>query len=272
MRTILSLFLVLAVALPASSQRVRVIEDDSWCDESKNYNRNQEKFCEVREISIPADRRTIYIDAGQNGGVSVEGWNKDEIFIRARVLTGARTKRKAKELADKTSIETRSAIEADYPGKNGGNWGKKEWVSVSYEIYAPKQSNIDVETFNGGVSLEDLEGDIEFEALNGGVSLTNLSGDVRGHTTNGGLKINLAGDEWDGDGLDVSTTNGGVVVSMDEDYSATLEVGTVNGSLELDFPVTVRGKLDNNIKVTLGDGGQRIRAKTTNGSVRVKHL
>ena len=64
---------------------------------------------------------------------------------------------------------------------------------------------------NGGISIADVSGRIDFSALNGGVVLKRVGGAVRGSTTNGGLVIELTGDRWDGDSLDVSTTNGGII-------------------------------------------------------------
>ena len=105
--------------------------------------------------------------------------------------------------------------------------------------------------------------------MNGGVSLKRVGGNVKGGTTNGGLSVELAGERWDGEALDVSTTNGGVSVSIPENYSARLETGTVNGHLSIDFPVTVQGNITKELAVNLGAGGATIRAMTTNGGVRI---
>ena len=56
---------------------------------------------------------------------------------------------------------------------------------------------------------------------------------------------------------------------MPEDYSARLETRTVNGNVDIDFPVTVQGSIGRSISTTLGDGGPLVRAVTTNGQVRV---
>jgi DUF4097 and DUF4098 domain-containing protein YvlB len=134
----------------------------------------------------------------------------------------------------------------------------------------PRKSNLDLETLNGGIRIEDVAGEIRAEATNGGLKLAQLAGDVDVHTTNGGLTVELSGKKWDGDGLDASTTNGGVKVWIPEDYNADLETGTVNGSVNFDFPITVQGKISKRIKATLGDGGPKIRITTTNGGVRLK--
>jgi hypothetical protein len=63
--------------------------------------------------------------------------------------------------------------------------------------------------------------------------VSNVGGDIRGETTNGGLNIDLKGDRWDGAGLDVETHNGGVRMTLPENYSAELETGTTNGGVTI---------------------------------------
>ena len=142
--------------------------------------------------------------------------------------------------------------------------------SVTYEIFVPHRTDLTLKTTNGGVSVSDVSGKIEFRAVNGGVSLRRLAGAVRGRTTNGGLSIELGGDRWDGEELDVQTVNGGVSMTMPANYSARLETSTSNGNLNVDFPVTVTGRVDRNLAVNVGTGGPRVRATTTNGGVTIK--
>ena len=92
---------------------------------------------------------------------------------------------------------------------------------------------------------------------------------MRGRTTNGGVSAELTGRTWEGDGLDLETTNGGVRLRIPEDYSARLETATVNGAIDIDFPVTVQGRIGRDFSTTLGRGGPLLRAETTNGQVRV---
>jgi DUF4097 and DUF4098 domain-containing protein YvlB len=161
-------------------------------------------------------------------------------------------------------VSSRS-IEADGPDQR-----KNESWGVSYELMVPNDTDLDLETMNGGIELADLDSRIRLTAVNGGVHLAGMAGDVEGRTTNGGLHVVLDGAEWDGAGLDLRTTNGGIALTIPEDYSAQLETGTVNGGIEVDFPITVRGRIGREINATLGDGGAPIRVRTTNGGVRIE--
>jgi len=243
-----------------------ILEDHSWCGEDDW----DERHCEVREIILPADRKLIAVDGGNNGGIEVEGWDRDEIRLRVKVKVWADDREEAEEIASEIEIVTDDrTIHAEGPNTNG-KWRRRGWA-VSYRLMVPKESNLDLETNNGGIDIVDVSGDIRFSATNGGIALLGLGGDVKGHTTNGGITVELLGDGWKGDGLNVSTTNGGVSVAVPETYNAELETGTVNGGIHVDFPIMVQGNIKRNLNTTLGDGGARIRVKTTNGGVHITH-
>lgn len=268
LRDVLVAALVLSLFASASvaAQKWTIIDDD-WCDEGR-WDRS-EHVCEVRETTIEADWKTITVDGGVNGGIRVEGWNKDEIRIRAKVKAWDHDKDSAREVLEDIDIKTdQETIVAKGPKLKGSRRG---W-SVSYELMVPNKSNLELETLNGGIAIENVDGEIVAEAVNGGLKLSQLAGDVDVHTTNGGVSVELHGDRWRGTGLDASTTNGGVKLWVPEDYNADLETGTVNGSIDFDFPVTVQGKISKRLRATLGEGGPKIRVVTTNGGVNLKHL
>jgi hypothetical protein len=195
----------------------------------------------------------------------VEGWERDVVEVRAKVWAQARDMDRAEQIADAVEVSmVRGRLSADGPSTD-----RRESWGVSWEVLVPFDTDLDIETHNGGITLTEVGGRIRFDALNGGVRLTEVAGDVRGSTTNGGLRIELAGAEWDGEGLDVQTTNGGVEIRVPEGYSARLETGTVNGGIDLDFPVRVEGRLGRRLATTLGEGGATVRATTTNGGVKI---
>lgn len=256
----------LAFGTTAMAQSVTVKTDDEWCDRDSRWHDDDDydRHCEVREFRISDGRDVIRVDAEPNGGISVTGWSERDVLVRAKVVTNASTMSAAREMARDVDIHTGATIRADGPRHR-----KRHWYSVSYEIFAPRESSLDLETKNGGVSIENFGGRVRFKTLNGGVELADLSGDVIGRTTNGGLSIHLTGSEWEGQGLDVETINGGVEIQVPRDYSAELEMGTVNGHIEVNFPIMIEGRLNRRLKTTLGDGGKLIRAVTTNGGVVV---
>ena len=258
-----SLILLSVVCLtPVFAQRGDA--KDLNCDDNSNKGRPQN--CLIKELTIPSTGGAITVDGKKNGGVSVKGWDRAEILVRAKIQTWAETEPEAQSLTGQISIETSGGrIQAEGPSTSG----ERGWA-VSFEVFVPRNSDLSLKTHNGGVSIADVRGQIEFEALNGGVSLKRLAGNVKGATVNGGLSIELTGNRWDGEGLNVQTTNGGVSMSIPENYSARLETSTVNGGMKIDLPLSVQGKIEREISTDIGSGGTTIRATTTNGGVTIR--
>jgi hypothetical protein len=220
--------------------------------------------CEMREQKIPAGPLTV--DASKNGGVAIRGWDQNEILVRARVQGAAASQAEADQLVKQIRIETAGGKVFAVGPETTKNY---QW-NVSYEIFVPRLTDLSLEAYNGGISIADVSGRIEFSGHNGGVVLKRVGGSVRGGTMNGGLVVELNGASWNGEELDVKTTNGGIVMAIPENYSAHLETGTVNGHLNIDFPVTVQGRIGRELAVNLGNGGPTVRAMTTNGGIKIK--
>jgi hypothetical protein len=83
----------------------------------------------------------------------------------------------------------------------------------------------------------------------------------------------LNGSSWRGSGLDVTTTNGGVVLTLPENYAAHVETGTVNGGFQSDFASLTVDRKDRSrparVSADLNGGGAPIRVVTTNGGIRI---
>jgi len=258
---------ILACGLTVSAQKK---EGSLQCRDNGDYDRLY-NHCEIKEQTLPAGG-AITVDGKQNGGISIKGWDRNEILVRAKVEARAPTQAEADQLAAQVRIET-AALNIHAEGPEGRD--KYQWY-VSYEIFLPRRSDLTLTAHNGGISVKEVSGKIDFTTLNGGVNLVSVGGNVQGRTTNGGVNVVLNGARWDGDALNVRTTNGGVNIIMPDNYSAHLETGTVNGNVSSDFsinvPLTERGRLPREISVDVGSGGPTIRATTTNGGVRVSRI
>jgi DUF4097 and DUF4098 domain-containing protein YvlB len=227
------------------------------------------RFCEVREQTLASVGR-LAVDPGRNGAVTVKGWLSNQVLVRSRVETWADSDSDAALLASRVQVNANTGqISASGPDSQGDSG----W-SASYEIFVPQSTDLDLKTYNGGITISDVRGRIGFAAHNGGVRLTRVAGDVAGATLNGAVNIELAGNTWDGRQLEVSTTNGGVTLSLPERYSAQLRTETANGRVRSELPPAAAGNLisTRNLEVTLGSGGPLIHVSTTNGGVTVKRL
>ena len=250
------------------AERYAEMQVGTDADPCRNYNDRDDDYyqhCEVRDSTLPPG--PLNVDAGQNGGVSVEAWDRNEIRVRAIVRGSARDEARARSIASQVQVQAGGGrVYA-----NGPDLERREWWSVSYRINVPRQNDLDLSATNGGITIVGVSGNLRFDTTNGGVKLQDVGGRVNGATRNGGLDVRLTGTRWEGEGLDVETSNGGVTLSIPDGYNAELETRTVNGGLNIDFPITVQGELTSRrgITTTLGSGGPPVRARTTNGGVKI---
>jgi len=266
MRTVMALIVSAALGPPAAFGQMRDNRDKQLTCETRGYNR-QAHSCEIRETSFSSPGH-IVANPGQNGGVSIRGWLRTDVLVRSRVEGWADSDAEAASLVKQINVETSGgSITAHGPF----NAGHREGWSVSYEIFVPQASNVEVRSFNGGIDVSDVNGTLRAETMNGGIHLARMAGEVTGTTTNGGVHVELMGFSWQGRELDLRTTNGGVTVSMPAGYSAHVKAETVNGGVNSEFPLTVTGRLNTrDIDANVGSGGPLIHISTVNGGVNIR--
>lgn len=258
---VIAALMTVPAAAVAQVAPVRV-EEDTEC--GRWYDNDRDRYCEVREYTLDA-RSELDVDAGQNGGIRVTGWDRPEVRVVARIQASSRNG-DPREMARDIEILTGRTVSAEGPRTRS----RRDSWAVNFDLMVPHGMTLRLAARNGGISLADVAGDVDARTRNGGLSVVGGAGRIRGHTTNGGLKLELEGREWSGAGVDLETTNGGVQILVPESYSAMLETGTVNGGMQLDIPVMVSGRIDREIRTQLGDGGALVRATTRNGGVVVR--
>lgn len=254
----------LAWGSPLTAQRRTGSNSGGCADE--NWGSDREGVCEIREYTVPAAGALMTVDASPNGGIAVEGSARGDILVEARVVATAATEAEARAIAARVQVvATADHVNADGPR----DLGRREGWQVSYRLFVPTPTPLSLRSTNGGISVDSVNSRVELHTTNGGVKLTRMGGDVQGRTTNGGIDVDLDGSAWNGNGLDVQTTNGGVRLRIPAQYNAHLETGTSNGSVNIDFPMTVQGTVGRSFSTDLGGGGATLRVRTSNGGVRI---
>lgn len=226
-----------------------------------------ERICEVRQITLAAEGE-LDVDASPNGGIQVEGRDRDDVSVRAIVHARADSESRAREILGQIEIRADGTrIRTEGPRMNGP---RDEGWHVNYRVLAPRSTDLQLESTNGGLDVTGIEGDLDLDTTNGGISLAEASGGVRAHTTNGGIDIRLSGSTWRGSGLDAHTTNGGIRLTVPDGFAARLEAETVHGDIHTDFPITVQGRIGKELSGDLNGGGPTVRLETTNGGISIR--
>ena len=206
-----------------------------------------------------------------NGTINAAPGDGPQVVIRAERIAKARTDEDAQEILKKIEIvETASAdkvrVETKVPKMS---WGRSRH-EVRYWVKVPKGLAVNFETVNGGVRLENLDGEIVASTTNGGVRGKGLRGPVKADTTNGGVEIEMAAVTGD---IDLETTNGGIQLRLPRDAKANLEARCVNGGIGVDeggwTSLQETEKSRRHFRGTLNGGGPRVAVETTNGGVRI---
>jgi DUF4097 and DUF4098 domain-containing protein YvlB len=264
-RSAYSAFVLPLILLATAAKAQTDDRAERWRDNcERGWNNDRARVCEVRTYTISTATK-ISVDGRTNGGVAFIGENRRDVRIVARVQASADDDATASAIARQIRVITAGGqIRSEGPSQRDHT----SW-SVSYDVYVPNQTNLEAITENGGISVGDVSGKMNLEATNGGIHLSDVGGSVTARTTNGGVTANLSGTTWQGQGLDLQTTNGGATVYVPRGYNAQLETGTTNGGMRVDFPITVRGSLNRRISTQLGSGGPMVRVVTTNGGVHI---
>jgi hypothetical protein len=244
-------------------------DPDAWLAECQSRHWHERPHaCSIRETGMRPTSGALTVEPGENGAIAVYGWDRDSIAVVAKIQADARSEADARQLLNAVRIEAAgTTIRASGPEIA---W-RQHW-SVSFDVYVPRHTDLALTAENGPLSVSDVTGKMNLRAQNGPVSLSGVGGDITARVQNGPLTVRLSGTRWDGAGLDAEARNGPVALAIPERYNAQLETGTVNGPMEVAFPLTVtlHGHVTDRIRTTLGAGGAPIRVVTTNGPVTIR--
>jgi DUF4097 and DUF4098 domain-containing protein YvlB len=160
--------------------------------------------------------------------------------------------------------------------------------SAEFDVAGPAGTELNLKTSNGAVSVTGLaapagvvttngairmtrtRGRLELQTTNGGVTIRDHQGTVIASSTNGGFDCDVAA-LADGDTLELSSTNGGITVRVPADVSASFDLRTTNGEIDVSgFGSVSYTENDKTHKQgTIGSGAVTIVITTTNGGVGV---
>jgi DUF4097 and DUF4098 domain-containing protein YvlB len=127
---------------------------------------------------------------------------------------------------------------------------------------------IDIDTGSGGVSGGNVTAEtIRIDTGSGGIDLDDVGGDrLMMDTGSGGVRLSLSRAPQH---IIIDTGSGGVTIRSPGDLNAMIELETGSGSIETDFPITVRRHSRDKVQGQIGDGSGQIKIDTGSGSIRL---
>jgi DUF4097 and DUF4098 domain-containing protein YvlB len=251
----LSLLIALAGLAPLASPRPAPPEDFRW-------------------HGAIAPGKTLEV-RGINGGVHAIGTGGSEAEVVAR---------KRGRRSDPASVEIRVVqreggvvICAVYPNRqyDGCEPGRHERhdddndVNVDFTVKVPKGVHFVGGTVNGGIEATGLDADAEVSTVNGDATVE-TRGNAEATTVNGTVTATMGRADWTGK-RSLTTVNGDVIVDLPANPSLEVHASTLNGGLESDYPLLLKGKFGpRRLTGTIGSGGRSLDVTTVNGSIRLR--
>lgn len=221
-------------------------------------------FSQVYEEKYPLPSGGSFELVNVNGSVQVDGWDRDEVEVRAVKTTTGDERDLARVEIQVDSAQGHVAVHTRYPQGSGVE------VAVEYHVRVPYRVLLGgVETVNGNVMVRGVDGNGDLRTVNGDVDVSNSSGRFSAHTTNGSIRLKLRRLADDGP-MALETVNGSVVLALPHDAHAALNAQSLNGDFSSQLPVTATSsRVGRGVSGTIGAGGCRISLRTVNGGIRV---
>ena len=199
-----------------------------------------------------------------NGGVEVQGWDRDEVEVRA-----VKTAKSRESDLDRVSIEVEARRDAvsvvtHYPQNEGVE------VAVEFTVHVPHGAHVEhIGTVNGTLRITGLEVVEDLHTVNGNIEVFEAGGNIHAHTTNGNVHLELA-HLREKAGATAETTNGSLVLAVPSDTQADLEARCLNGNFHSEIPVALESsERPREVHGKLGHGGAPLHLRTVNGGIRI---
>jgi len=264
----------------------------------------KDTYTESIDQSFPLTAGGAFTLENRNGSVEYSTWDKDEVRVvaekrmeldsggwwLARLIglkqSNIETDDDAKALLATFTVEfsgdekSRSVM-THYPESHDVN------CSVVYRITAPRKSKVDIDSTNGSirvngvegeaavsttsgsVSVSDVSGRVHAVSTNGRVTLERVNGPVIAKTTNGSVSVSVLPDAPIQD-IEMHSVNGSVRLYVPGNATFTVNARTVNGSVRCDLPLaSINEQTRKHLDGVVGGGGARVDLSTTNGSVQI---
>jgi len=90
-------------------------------------------------------------------------------------------------------------------------------------------------------------------------------------TVNGRIKAAMGDADWNGT-LQIESVNGSIELDMPSDFNADVNFSSVNGHIDSDFQLNVSNSwpVGHSANGTIGKGGRELAIKTVNGNVELR--
>lgn len=232
------------------------------------------------QVKATSDDANIRFDAsGSRLTLETAGYrgHGDDVRFEVTVPYGVHVAARAQS-GDVSVRGTRGEVEV---GSQSGDIvvedvGRLDVNSLSGDFQGARiRGDVEIHSVSGEARLSDVNGDIEIESVSGDITIDGaVSRYVRAHTTSGDVEYRGTIDPQGR--YDLAAHSGDIGITIPESSSAQLTVSTWSGSIESDFPITLRpgehgigSAMAKRFTFEIGSGAARISLESFSGDINI---
>jgi DUF4097 and DUF4098 domain-containing protein YvlB len=206
-----------------------------------------------------------------NGAVHIAAWDRNEVKVDA--VKRAHDEDRLKDMEIRVNANSNSiSIETHYRDRHeGSSENHQNPGSVEYTLTVPRKAQLDeIKLINGSLEVAGVQGQVRASCINGRLTARALGGEARLATVNGKLDANF---ERALASLELSSVNGSIDLTLPSDAKASIEANTVSGGIDNDFGLHANDHrfVGHDLRGELGGGGTEIKLNNVNGTIEIHH-
>jgi Putative adhesin len=203
-----------------------------------------------------------------NGEVQAEPASGGEVEVSAQAFGrhADEVKFEVRQDADGVTICETYPNHDSCTGQSSGH-NNNDHTRVVYKIRVPAGNRFSARSVNGNIQATNLERQVKVSTVNGTVKVSTRSW-AEAESVNGSVEAMMESTEWSGT-LHLSSVNGAIRVGLPANANTDVDVRTVNGSFQSDFPVQANNFMSRHIQGRVGSGGRELKLDSVNGSVHL---
>jgi len=221
-----------------------------------------------------------------SGNITVGGYDGNQVVVDFGRPVGSRNRPVPESAAGLRRIDIggRSDLRIDEQD-NEVKITVSPTVESDITVRVPRATSVNLKMVNGGITIENLEGEIDATTTNGRLTFENVSGSVIGHSLNGKI---IATFERVSAGRPMSFTslNGDIDVTLPADVRARFKMKSDNADVYTDFDMELedapaeqptrsedgryRIRMDRTVYGTVNGGGPDYQFTSMNGAILIR--
>jgi len=232
---------------------------------------------------------TVTLIGAPEGSITIEGWSRSEVEVRAEIQLRADSEQDLDRLAavngfvldedlNHLSVLSTGTHDRAFMKAHAKNFPKKllglPW-KIDYRIRVPTAVDLDINAGRGPISLAGVEGNVRVSSPQSDVKLEFAGGTLSTTIAAGKVTLKVTNRSWRGVGADLKVAAGDIVLELPAGFSGDLDAdilrsGEIENSYEGLETREKPGITKQVIKGRMGSGGGFLRLTVGDGHIYIK--